>query len=99
MDKKLLLALGVIGVLGYSYYAHLQKMKKTAKNPMDKAKVIEEATAIEKTKYTNAFLSQYDIIRPPTQASKIVKAEGFGIQENRKAKELQRMAAKKPTVI
>jgi hypothetical protein len=96
MDKKLLLALGVIGILGYSYYAHLQKMKK---KPLEKTKLIEEATAIEKTKYTNAFLSQYDIILPPVQASKIVKAEGFGLQENRKAKELERMAAKKPTYI
>jgi hypothetical protein len=96
MDKKLLLALGVIGVLGYSYYAHLQKMKK---NPLDQAKLVEEATEIEKKKYTNAFLKQYDIIMPPVQASKIVKAEGFGLQENRKVKQLERMAAKKPTYI
>jgi hypothetical protein len=96
MDKKLLLALGVIGVLGYSYYSHLQKMKK---NPLDQAKLVEEATEIEKKKYTNAFLTQYDIILPPVQASKIVKAEGFGLQENRKAKELERMSAKKPTYI
>ena len=96
MDKKLLLALGVIGILGYAYYAHLQKMKK---KPLEKAKLIEEATALEKTKYTNAFLTQYDIVLPPVQASRIVKAEGFGLQENRKVKELQRMAAKKPTVI
>jgi hypothetical protein len=96
MDKKLLLALGVIGVLGYSYYAHLQKMKK---NPIDQTKLIEEATKIEKKKYTNAFLSQYDIILPPNQASGVVKAEAFGLQENRKAKELERMSAKKPTYI
>ncbi len=96
MDKKLLLALGVIGVLGYSYYSHLQKMKKKS---VDKTKLIEEATEIEKKKYTNAFLSQYDIILPPNQASSDVKAEAFGLQENRKAKELERMAAKKPTYI
>jgi hypothetical protein len=96
MDKKLLLALGVIGVLGYSYYAHLQKMKK---KPLDKTKIIEEATSIEKTKYTNAFLTQYDIIMPPIQASKIVKAEAFGIQDNRIAKQNERMAAKKPMYI
>jgi hypothetical protein len=96
MDKKLLLALGVIGILGYSYYAYLQKMKK---KPLVKAKLIEEATALEKTKYTNAFLTQYDIVLPPVQASRIIKAEGFALQENRKAKELERMAAKKPTII
>jgi hypothetical protein len=97
MDKKLLLALGVIGVLGYSYYAHLQKMKK--KPLVDKAKSIQEATEIEKTKYTNAFLTQYDIILPPVQASKIVKAEGFGLQDNRIALENERRAAKKPMYI
>jgi hypothetical protein len=69
------------------------------KNPLDQAKLVEEATEIEKKKYTNAFLTQYDIILPPVQASKIVKAEGFGLQENRKAKELERMSAKKPTYI
>lgn len=99
MDKKLLLALGIIGVLGYSYYAHLQKMKKTAKSPIDKDKIIAEATEIEKKKFSNAFLSQYDIIMPPTQASKIVKAEAFGLQDNRKAKEIQRMEAKTPVFI
>jgi hypothetical protein len=96
MDKKLLLALGVIGILGYSYYAHLQKMKK---KPIDKTKIIEEATKVEKTKYTDAFLSQYDIIMPPIQASKIVKAEAFGLQDNRIAKESERMAAKSPVYI
>ena len=96
MDKKLLLALGVIGILGYSYYAHLQKMKK---NPKQDKKSIEAATEIEKLKYTNAFLTQYDIILPPNKASKILTAEAFGIQDNRKAKEIQRMSAKPPVII
>lgn len=97
MDKKLWIpiALGV-GVLGYLWYRKMQKDKMEEANP---DKVVEKATEEVKNKFSPAFLMQYDVVMPPNQASKAVKAAAQKRQENRTERELKRMAKKKPVNI
>lgn len=97
MDNKVLIPVLIgVGILGYVWYKKKQKEYVAAKNP-DVA--VAEATKEEEKKYSDAFLTQYDIVMPPNQASKAVKEAAQKIQDNRKAREIINRAKKKPVFI
>jgi hypothetical protein len=97
MSKKalipVLIGLGVIGFLWYKNKKRRESMPKSVEE------AVSVATEKEKQNYTPAFLSQYDIVMPPNQASKAVKKAAFEMQDARTQKELVAMANKKPVYL
>jgi hypothetical protein len=97
MDKKLWIPILLgVGVLGYVWYRQKQKEKNAQNDP---SLIVAEATQEEKKNFSPAFLAQYDIVMPPNQASKAVKAAAAERQAKRTERELKRMAKKKPVRI
>lgn len=97
MNKNNLIPILVgLGIVGFVWYKN--KMKKE-----NMPKSVEEAVAVatekEKQNFTPAFLSQYDIVMPPNQASKAVKQAAFEMQDARTQRELIAIANKKPVFI
>lgn len=87
-DGKLLFGLiaGVAIVGLYYNWQNSKNIKKLADGtlpPKEVEKAIVEATAVEKEKYTNAFLKDFDIVMPPVQASKAVKEKAAKAQKRR----------------
>jgi hypothetical protein len=87
-DAKLLFGLiaGVAIVGLYYNWQNARNIKKLADGtlpPKEVEKAIVEATEVEKTKYTNAFLKDFDIVMPPVQASKAVKEKAAKAQKRR----------------
>ena len=87
-DAKLLFGL-IAGVAIVGLYYNLQNSKNIKKladktlAPGEAEKAIVEATEVEKSKYTNAFLKDFEIIMPPVQASKAVKEKAAKLQKSR----------------
>jgi len=97
MDNKVLIPVLIgAGILGYVWYKKKQKEYVAAKNPKV---AVAEATKSEEKKYSSAFLAQYDIVMPPNQASKAVKAAAEKLEDNRKVREIINRAKKKPVYI
>lgn len=97
MDKKFLLPLLIgAGVIGFVWYKN--KKKKDAL-PKSVEEAVTMATEKERQNFTPAFLSQYDIVMPPNQASKAVKQAAFEMQDARTQRELIAIANKKPVYL
>ena len=97
MDKKLWLPLLIgVGVVGYFWYKNKYKKESAPKSSEEAVAMVTEK---EKSKYTPAFLSQYDIVLPSVQASKVVKEAAFALQADRKMTEINKMENKKPVYI
>ena len=87
-ETKLLFGLiaGVAIVGLYYNWKNSKNLKRLAEStlpPKEVEKAIVEATEVEKSKYTNAFLKDFEIIMPPVQASKAVKEKAAKLQKER----------------
>jgi hypothetical protein len=91
MNSKIIIPLILVAGVGYYYW-----MKKKKKS--DDPKTMEEAVAVEsgkaKVPFTKAFNMQYDVQVSPAQARKSIQEEGFKMQEERIARQNERMASK-----
>lgn len=97
MDKKLWLPVLIgVGVVGYFWYKNKYKKNSAVKNP---EQAVAAATEEQNKMYTPAFLSQYQIVMPPNQASRVVKEAAFALQEDRTMTEIKKMENKKPFYI
>lgn len=97
MDKRLWIPILLgAGVLGYIWYRQKQKQKAAQNDPNV---IVAEATKEVQKNFSPAFLAQYDVVMPPNQASKAVKAAAMKRQENRTEREMKRMDKKKPVRI
>jgi len=89
-NNKLLIGLiagvAVVGLyLNWKNSNNIKKLAAGTLSPKEVETTIAEATAVEKAKYTNAFLRDFDIIMPPVQASKAVKEKAAASQKRRSA--------------
>jgi hypothetical protein len=87
-NNKLLIGLiaGVAVVGLYINWKNSNNIKKLAAGtltPKEVQETIADATIVEKQKYTNAFLKDFDIVMPPVQASKAVKEKAAAAQKRR----------------
>jgi hypothetical protein len=80
----------LVGVLIGGLAAHLWHYKDWAKKSSNKLmtdselkEVIADATNVESSKYTNAFLKDFEVVLPPVQASKAVKEKAMESQKRR----------------
>lgn len=80
----------LVGVLIGGLAAHLWHYKDWMKKASDKVmtdaevkETIADATNVESSKYTNAFLKDFEVVLPPIQASKAVKEKAFESQKRR----------------
>jgi len=95
--KNIWLILGVLGVGGLAYYAY--NKKKNSPKVLDAEKIAEEIKAKDEKKFTNAFLSQYDVVVAPTRVSAKAKMEADDLISSRRQKQEQRYESYKPSFI
>jgi hypothetical protein len=62
---------------------NIKKLAEGTLTPKEVKDTIADATIVEKEKYTNAFLKDFDIVMPPVQASKAVKEKAAKAQKRR----------------
>lgn len=70
-------------VAAYLYNKFKNKTDKRLMTDAEVKEVIADATGIEASKYTNAFLRDFEVVLPPVQATKAVKERAFKSQERR----------------
>lgn len=71
------------GVAAHLYCRGFMKNPKRLMTDSEVKEVIADATDVESSKYTNAFLKDFEIVLPPVQASKAVKEKAMELQKNR----------------
>lgn len=71
------------GIAAHLYYRGMNKAPKKLMTDAEVKEAIADATGIEASKYTNAFLKDFEVVLPPVQASKAVKEKAFKSQERR----------------
>ena len=71
------------GIAAHLYYRGFMKKPKKLMTDAEVKEVISDATNVEASKYTNAFLKDFEIVLPPVQASKAVKEKAMELQESR----------------
>jgi hypothetical protein len=94
--KNSWLILGILGVGGLAYYIY-NKNKSTKK--IDVEKVSSEIKAKDENKFTNAFLTQYDIIVAPVRVSQKAKMIADDIITSRNENAQKRLDSYKPSYI
>jgi hypothetical protein len=95
MNKNILILLGLGAIAYYVWYKNKQKKDSIenidiTKNPSVVNEIVQEATNQQKSKFTNAFLKQYNIKMPPIQASKVVKDAALKMQDERYSNQIKR---------
>lgn len=95
--KNTWLILGILGVSGLAYYMY--NKKKNTPKVVDVDKIAENIKASDEQKFTNAFLTQYDVVVAPTRVSKKVKMEADMLLADRDKREMNRIASFKPSFI
>ena len=71
------------GIAAHLYYRGRNKAPKKLMTDAEVKEVIADATNVESSKYTNAFLKDFEVILPPVQASKAVKEKAMESQKRR----------------
>jgi hypothetical protein len=71
------------GVAAHLYCRGFMKNPKRLMTDSEIKGVIADATGVESSKYTNAFLKDFEIVLPPVQASKAVKEKAMELQQRR----------------
>ena len=95
--KNTWLILGILGVSGIAYYMY--NKKKNAPKVIDVDKIAENIKANDEQKFTNAFLTQYDVVVAPTRVSKKAQLEADMLIADRDNREMNRIASFKPSFI
>lgn len=95
--KNTWLILGILGVSGLAYYMY--KKKKDPTQVVDVEKVAEKIKANDEQKFTNAFLTQYEVVVAPTRVSKKAQFEAEMLLADRDKREMNRIASFKPSFI
>jgi hypothetical protein len=95
--KNTWLILGILGVGGLAYYVY-NKNKNTPK-VIDVEKIEEKIKANDEQKFTNAFLTQYDVVVAPTRVSKKAQLEAQMLIADRDKREENRITSFKPSFI
>ena len=95
MNKNIWLLLGLGGVAYYIWYMNNKKKYSIDKIDVTKDQekvneIVKQANSQTKNKFTNAFLTQYNIKLPPIQASKLVKDAAFKMQDERYSNQIKR---------
>jgi hypothetical protein len=93
MSKNLIIGILLgAGALALYYSIKNKKDDESTNDEMsvdDKNEVVEQAKNEQKSKFTNAFLTQYNIKMPPIQASKVVKDNALKMQNKRYSKQIK----------
>ena len=71
------------GVAAHLYCKGFMKSPKKLMTDAEVKKVIIDATNVESSKYTNAFLKDFEIVLPPVQATKAVKEKAMESEKRR----------------
>ena len=71
------------GIAAHLYYRGMNKAPKRLMTDAEVKEVIADATNVESSKYTNAFLKDFEVVLPPVQASKAVKEKAMESQKRR----------------
>jgi hypothetical protein len=82
-NEKIIAGILVGGAL-IGFYMHIQKMKKD-KAKLDAAKMVANATIVEKAKFTPAFNQDYDIVLSTAKQTGAVKAKSEELTASRYA--------------
>ena len=95
MNKSIWLLLGIGGVAYYIWF--MNNKKKDSIDNIDIMKdeeivneILKQANNQQKSKFTNAFLKQYNIKMPPIQASKEVKKQAMRMEDERYSNQIKR---------
>lgn len=77
--------LGVLvgGIAAHLYCRGFMKPSQKLMTDSEIKETIADATNVESSKYTNAFLRDFEIVLPPVQASKAVKEKALESQKRR----------------
>lgn len=73
---------GVVAAYLYNKW-FVNKAPKKLMTDAEVKEVIADATNVESSKYTNAFLKDFEVVLPPVQASKAVKEKAMESQKRR----------------
>lgn len=95
--KNTWLILGILGVGGLAYYVY-NKNRNTPK-VVDVENIEANIKANDEQKFTNAFLTQYDVVVSPTRVSKKAQLEAQMLIADRDKREQNRIASFKPSYI
>jgi hypothetical protein len=95
--KNTWLILGILGVGGLAYYMY--NKKKNAPKVVDVKNIAEQIKANDEQKFTNAFLTQYDVVVAPTRVSEKAKLQAEMLLADRNEREMNRIASFKPSFI
>ena len=71
------------GIAAHLYHRGFMKAPKKLMTDAEVKEVIADATNVESSKYTNAFLKDFEVVLPPVQASKAVKEKAMESQKRR----------------
>jgi hypothetical protein len=71
------------GIAAHLYYRGFKKPSASLMTDAEVKEVIADATNVESSKYTNAFLRDFEIVLPPVQATKAVKEKAMESQKRR----------------
>lgn len=91
------LIIGILGVGGIAYYMY--NKKKNSPKVIDVDKIAEKIKASDEQKFTNAFLTQYDVVVAPKRISKKAQFEAEMLLADRDKREMNRIASFKPSFI
>lgn len=94
--KNSWLLLGILGVGGLAYYMY---NKKNPSKDLDITKAENKIIATDKKKFTNAFLTQYDIKVAPVRVSRKAQMKADDIISRRNEKTQERFDSYKPSYI
>jgi len=95
--KNTWLILGILGVGGLAYYVY-NKNRNTPK-VVDVENIEANIKANDEQKFTNAFLTQYDVVVAPKRISKKAQLQAEMLLADRDERELNRIASFKPSFI
>jgi len=95
--KNTWLILGLLGLGGIAYYMY--NKKKDAPKVLDVDKIEKEIKASDEKKFTNAFLSQYDVVIAHSRVKEKAMMEADVLLADRDKKEKARVESYKPSYI
>jgi hypothetical protein len=95
--KNTWLILGILGVGGLAYYVY--NKNKNIPKVVDVKDIEKNIKANDEQKFTNAFLTQYDVVVAPKRISKKAQLEAEMLLADRDERELNRIASFKPSFI